>query len=94
MAEVRLGNPRAVEAGSRVPLGEQILELSIPDGVYTDAEQMRNIIHQDGLWVAHSDAPGPSWVESDDPELAEALANHYGCPIGRPDTEEGGSDQG
>ncbi len=87
MAVVRLGNPRAVASGSRVPLGEQVTTVSIPGG-YTAAEQLRSIIHQDGVWAAHSEAPGPSWVESDDDELAAALAVHYGCPIGRPEDWE------
>lgn len=93
MTVVRLGNPAAVTAGSRVPLGEQVTSVSIPDS-YTSDEKVQTVTHQDGVWAAHSDAPGPSWVESDDPELAAALAARYGCPIGRPDTEEGGSDQG
>lgn len=93
MAVVRLGNPRAVVAGSRVPLGEQVTTVSIPDS-YTLDEKLRTVMHADGVWPAHSEAPGPSWVESDDEELSAALAAHYGCPIGRPDTEEGESDEG
>jgi hypothetical protein len=87
MAVVRLGNPRAVVAGSRVPLGVQVTTVTIPGG-HTAAEQMRTITHQDGVWPAHSDAPGPVWVESDDHELAAALAAHYGCPIGEPEDWE------
>lgn len=33
-----------------------------------------------GVWDAHSDGP-PSWVASDVPLLAEALAEHYGCSV-------------
>jgi hypothetical protein len=27
----------------------------------------------------------PAWVESDDAALAQAIAAHYGCPVGRPE---------
>jgi hypothetical protein len=42
----------------------------------------------DGAWRSNSRAPAPAWVESDSPDLAQALASHYGCPIGRPDDWE------
>jgi hypothetical protein len=96
VATVRLGNARAVAVQGdqqRIPLGEQVTTASIPDS-YTLDEKVRTISHADGLWAVHSDAPGPSWVESDDVDLLGALSQHYGCPIGRPVTEEGESDEG
>ena len=87
------GTPRAGASGSRTPLGEQVTTVSIPDS-YSLPEKIRTITHADGVWAAHSEAPGPMWVESDDADLLGALSEFYGCPIGRPDEEEGGSDQG
>lgn len=49
--------------------------------------QMRTITHADGLWPRVSFAPA-AWVECDDPKLEKALAEHFGCPIGRPDDWE------
>lgn len=96
MSTVHLGNANAVAVqpdGQRVPLGEQVTTVAIPDS-YTLDEKVRTVTHADGVWGAHSNDPGPAWVECDDEDLLGALAQHYGCPIGRPDTEEGVSDQG
>jgi hypothetical protein len=60
----------------------------IRDADKTLDEAVRDVVHHEpgfsGLWVLHSAAPAPSWVESDNPDLEQALADHYGCPIGRP----------
>lgn len=86
MATVVLGNPSAIFAGMPIP-GEQITTANIPDSDPL-ASKLRTITHGDqhtaGIWPTHSTAPAPSWVESDDPELAAAIAEHYGCPVGRP----------
>jgi len=37
------------------------------------------------FWGRHSDKP-PAWVDGTDRLLVELLADHYGCPIGRPKT--------
>lgn len=88
MAVFRLGNPHAIVSGTRHPLGESVTSGWIPDS-YTLAEKLRTITHpQEGFWPAHSDASGPSWVETDDEDLAGALSQHYGCPVGRPDDWE------
>lgn len=42
-----------------------------------------------GTWVNHAVAGSkPSWVWSDNDEFAQMLAEHYGCPVGRPDDVE------
>jgi hypothetical protein len=48
------------------------------------AAKMATLVGPDGLWPRASFAPA-AWVECDDPELEQALAEHFGCPIGRPD---------
>lgn len=57
----------------------------------TPAEQLQAITAEvatgaqhDGVWRTHSSAAAPDWVESTDPELAQAISEHYGCPLGRP----------
>ena len=92
MPTVILGNPAALDGG-RVLDGKQITTVNIPTD-YTPAECLATIADGDGVWRNHSGASAPEWVESDDPDLAEAISAHYGCPIGRPGngdipTEEG-----
>lgn len=79
MPIVRLGNRAAVDNG-QVLDGERVSTIVIPPEDSHD-EQMRTIIHGDGLWARISAAP-PSWVESDDPDLEAALAEHFNCRIG------------
>lgn len=95
MPTVRLGNPQAIQHATGEPVeGSQVTEADLP-AQWSLAEQVRAVVHDDphfhGLWKAHSAAAAPSWVESDSPELAQALAAHYGSPIGAPatDTQEG-----
>lgn len=38
-------------------------------------------------WPSHSPLP-PTWVWSDDEDLALMLSEAYGCPVGRPDDVE------
>lgn len=52
--------------------------VEFPDGVSL-AEALRTVTDPDGVWAAHSSQP-PTWVTSDVPALADALAAHYGCP--------------
>lgn len=82
MITVHLGNPAPLDAGRPIP-GPQVTTAFVPT-TYTESEQLRTIVHDDGIWPAHSSAPAPSWVDADDANLAEALSNHYGCPVGRP----------
>jgi hypothetical protein len=82
MATVYLGNPGPIFNGQPTDDPDAITKVVIPDGRSLDSA-IRDIIHSDGLWQIHSTRP-PAWVESDTPELAEAIAKHFGCPIGRP----------
>lgn len=79
MPIVRLGNHAALNNGAVLD-GERITTIQPPDDDPHD-ERMRNITHADGLWARVSAAP-PTWVECDDPELEQALAEHFGCRIG------------
>jgi hypothetical protein len=79
---VRLGNNAALEQGRIIP-GNQVTTVRIPEQ-HDDAARLRNIVHADGLWAVHSARPA-AWVESTDPDLEKALADHFNCPVGEPD---------
>jgi hypothetical protein len=79
---VLMGNVAARDSGK--PLGgARITQVGIPDGT-TFSEGLRDITHEDGVWVRHSSKP-PAWVVADNKLFAEVLAEHYGCPVGRPE---------
>jgi hypothetical protein len=61
--------------------------VAIPEGQPLQV-MVRTITHEDGVWPAHTTGGDPVWVESDTTELAQALSEHYGCPIGRPEGSE------
>lgn len=84
MPIVRLGNPAALDAGRPLD-GEQVTTVHLPDS-WSD-EQIYNGITDpgQGVWRVHSGASAPSWVDSDEPEVARTLSEHYACPIGRPE---------
>lgn len=73
----------------------QVTKAVIPgseDEGWTDQQRFLAITHDDGanrgIWVHHKEQSGsvkPIWIESDDPEFARQIADHYGCPVGRPD---------
>lgn len=99
MPIVLMGNTDAVHvdaAGNTVSLpGNLITTASVLATEDTVAQQAMTITAEvatgatmDGVWRSHSRAAAPAWVESDSPDLAQALASHYGCPIGRPDDWE------
>src|SRR5689334_4065676 len=94
---VLLGNSAAKEAYrtdsgelSHRPLsGRRITTISIPDN-YTLIEAVSSVVAQDGAWNHHSQGndpadASPDWVESDNDALASLLAQHFECPIGRPE---------
>lgn len=104
---VLLGNPAAKEAYradsgelSHRPLtGRRITTIVIPDN-YTLLEAVSSVTAQDGAWNHHSQGNDPAdvspdWVESDDEALASLLAQHFECPVGRPEewTESYGDDE-
>jgi hypothetical protein len=65
--------------------GQSTTTITLPQDEegWTHDERVRTVAHEDGHWRAHSSQP-PAWVESDDPDLASAFAEHWGCPVGRP----------
>lgn len=84
MPQVLLGNPAPIGAGLEPGC---ITEVDIPDSKTTDHAFLDITLDDEtsiGVWAAHSRAKAPSWVESNDEELRERLAKHYGCQVGRP----------
>jgi len=81
MPTVRLGNKAALDRGQVIE-GNQVTTMNVLDEDDL-ATRIRTITHADGLWPRMSSAP-PAWVECDDPELEAALAEQFGCPVGRP----------
>lgn len=85
---ILLGNTAALDRAQPIP-GNQITSAGLPsdeDG-WTDEERFQAVTDTErgmGIWVMHSTAPAPAWVESSDPEFAQRIATHYGCPVGRP----------
>lgn len=88
MTVVRLGNPAAVHLGQVLPGRRVTVACPLPEdlreAVQTIVADSTQGAQTDGVWRSHSADPAPAWVESDWPELAQALANHYGCPVGQP----------
>jgi len=84
MPTVRLGNKACLDRDATGALldGNRVTNFVILDEDDL-ATRMRTLIHADGLWPRHSSAPA-AWVESDDPDLAKALAAFFDCPIGQP----------
>ena len=94
MPVIRLGNTAVREVvgadADGTPIhrrysGQSTCVITLPadDDGWTHDERVRTVAHTDGHWTAHSSAP-PAWVESDDPDLEAALADHFGCPVGQP----------
>jgi hypothetical protein len=92
MPYVKLGNPAAMHHPEGVPTqlapGEELVTLSWQPPSYTLDEMVHNLAHPaEGQWGAHSSARRPTWVWSDDPELAAALGDAFGCPVRDTDPE-------
>ena len=100
MPTVQLGNVAVREVVGADPdgtpihrrySGQSTTTINLPgdDERWTHDERLRAVVHDgadDGLaghWPSHSSKP-PAWVECDDPDLEQAIAAHFGCPIGRP----------
>lgn len=86
MPVVRLGNPSALDGGRAMEGDDLVTDASLPDH-WTAEKLFNSVTAPDGIWRNHSGVSAPSWIESDDEDLAEALSTHYGCPVGRPDNE-------
>lgn len=83
MPIVRMGNPAPLDAGK--PLAEpSVTTVHLPDS-YSDEQMYNAITDPQGVWRAHSAASAPSWVECDDPDVAQMISEHYACPVGRPE---------
>ena len=53
-----------------------------------DDEALLDIVAPGALWAQLSSSK-PTWVDSDDPDMARILGAWFGCPVGRPsDTEK------
>jgi len=76
---VRKGNTQSFVA---LPKAERTTTVQFPDGVGI-AEAFTTITAAGGAWAYHSAKP-PAWVESSSKPLAELLASHFHCPVGRP----------
>lgn len=96
MAYLTLGNVSVVESykedegtnvtklRARKDLGKQITTMSLNETDIDDRpSRAMNLTMAIRFWEQHSDKP-PAWVESDDRLLAELIADHFGCDIGRP----------
>ncbi len=85
MPTVRLGNRSPLDSKGQPAPGPLVTTVVFPADEDLPT-RMRTLTHDDGLWRCHSSAPA-SWVETNDAELAEAIAQHFNCPIGRPSGE-------
>jgi hypothetical protein len=83
MPVVSFGNPAGLDGGRQID-GESVTTATLPDS-WSTGQRFRGVTAVDGIWRNHSGASAPTWIESDDPDLADALSEHYGCPVGRPD---------
>lgn len=55
-----------------------------PPGEWGLLEKLQSLVGGNGAWEWHSTEP-PAWVDGDEPVLVAAVAEHYGCPTGRPE---------
>lgn len=100
MAVVLLGNESVIERVKKNPdldaspdninlvarddLGHRVTTMSLNevDGDDNPSRAM-NLAMAVRLWSGDSDKP-PAWVDGDDELLVALVADHFGCPIGRP----------
>src|SRR3954469_17217275 len=92
---VYLGNPNAIQTIEDPATGQRIRE-PLPEGTQTKVvipgdwplmQAAAEITAGNSLWSAHPDHPAPTWVASDDSQLAQVLASHWGCELREPDEE-------
>lgn len=77
--------PGNIVVARRADLGQRVTTMSLNevDGDDRPSRAM-NLALAARIWSFHSDED-PAWVDGDDELLVELIADHYGCPIGRPD---------
>ena len=89
MPRVYLGNPYPIFNGVAIADPTAMTMVHVPD-LKSIRDAVRDIGHDDGtpnggLWRSHSARDIPTWVSCDEnPELEAAVAEHFGCPAGRP----------
>ena len=77
-------SPDNVEYVKRKDLGrrETTMDLNEVDGDDNPSRAM-NLTLAVRFWPRHSDKP-PAWVDGTDELLVALVADHFGCPVGRP----------
>jgi hypothetical protein len=74
-----------VQLGNRHPIHvnhPSITLVVLPD---EPPPNLLDITDPGGIWANQSRDPRPAWIEADNAEFVQRLAEHYGSPIGRPD---------
>lgn len=71
-------SPDNVQVVGRQDLGNRVTTMAL-----NEPSLAANVAHVERFWGGESDEP-PAWVESDSDALEAVLADHYGCPRGRP----------
>lgn len=91
MPTVTLGNVAPVDAQAGITVGDEETEtvalpvphaetLVVVDCALPLVDQLREV---DNVWRLHSTEP-PAWVEGVDEVFVGALAQNFGCPVGKP----------
>jgi hypothetical protein len=75
--EVLLGNRHPIHVDY-----PSITRVVLPD---EPPPNLLDITDPGGIWANQSHDPRPAWIEADNDEFAQRLADHYGSPIGRSD---------
>jgi hypothetical protein len=96
MPQLRFGNTSVIEGykpdqgtnevlyRSREDLGSQTTTMSLNEvDVDDNPSRAMNLALAVRFWGQESDNP-PAWVEGDDELLVSLVADHFGCPVGRP----------
>lgn len=63
-------------------------EDATPDEIVTSIAAVSQGGVVGGIWHSHSTATAPDWVWSNNPDVEEAVAAHYGCARGVPSDVE------
>ena len=56
-------------------------------GEFTHQPDQEALVAVANIWRAHGNG-NPSWVWSDNEDFAVLLGHYFGCPVGRPTTED------
>lgn len=96
MSQLRLGNESVIEGykpdegtnvvliRARKDLGKRTTTMSLNETDIDDKpSRSMNLALAIRFWKQESDKP-PVWVEGDDELLVALVADHFGCPVGRP----------